>query len=37
MKQFNPISRADLEEEEQIRKFLAGEDDAPVPHGAHAH
>ena len=26
MKRFNPISRADLDEEEQIRKFLAGED-----------
>ena len=37
MKRFNPISRADLEEEEQIRKFLAGEGDAPVPLSTHAH
>jgi len=36
MKRFNPISPADLEEEEQIRKFLAGED-APEAHNGHAH
>lgn len=36
MKQFNPKSRAELDEEEQIRKFLAGENDT-IPAGAHQH
>jgi mono/diheme cytochrome c family protein len=34
MKQHNPKSRAELEEEEQIRRFLAGEDTI-VPAGTH--
>jgi mono/diheme cytochrome c family protein len=34
LKRFNPKSQADLDEEEQIRKFLAGED---VPATPHAH
>jgi mono/diheme cytochrome c family protein len=34
MKRFNPVSRSDLEEEEQIRKFLAGED-VVLPAGHH--
>jgi mono/diheme cytochrome c family protein len=32
MKGFNPVSRAELEQEEQIRKFLAGEDTPIVEH-----
>jgi len=36
MKQFNPTSRAELEEEEHIRRFLAGEDTI-VPAGTHQH
>ena len=34
MEQFNPKSRAELEEEEQIRRFLEGEDTI-VPAGTH--
>ena len=34
MKQFNPRSRAEIEEEEQIRRFLSGEDTI-IPAGTH--
>jgi mono/diheme cytochrome c family protein len=36
MERHNPVSRAEMEEEEEIRRFLAGEDgdeaEAPEPH-----
>ena len=35
MKKFNPKSPAEIEEEEQIRRFLAGEDVSP--HDEHHH